>query len=74
MGNIYQGTGWGKTPVGEYDGGTIYSGTGWNKTPIGEYTGSDAGAAALLLLNFSSQLSVASCDQNFHLSLLFKRG
>ncbi|MBE6798604.1 MAG: hypothetical protein E7525_02345 [Ruminococcaceae bacterium] len=41
MGNIYCGTGWNKTLVGEYDNGMIYVGTGWSRTAIGEY---DSGA------------------------------
>ena len=37
MGTIYQGTGWGRTAVGEYDHDTIYQGTGWGRTAVGEY-------------------------------------
>ena len=48
--NIYSGTGWGRSLVGEYDGSRVYSGTGWGRTQVGEYEGSPGGAAAFLLL------------------------
>lgn len=39
MGVIYLGSGWSRTPVGEYENGIIYACTGWNKTQIGAYDG-----------------------------------
>ena len=37
MGNIYYGSGWGKSVVGSCEDGIIYKGTGWSRERIGSY-------------------------------------
>ena len=39
MSNIYAGYGFGRTQIGEYEGGCIYKGWGFGRTQVGEYEG-----------------------------------
>ena len=60
---IYEGCGWGRELIGEYDGNTIYSGHSWNrsivehlkkaemfKDLVGPYEDDDSGAVTVAFL------------------------